>query len=103
MLSEIAFEQGEVSAAASVERAITNSLELTSRLLGMIIQHHEVRSTSILVSTDYLRLRSSILAALKPYPDAARAVSTALANLESEAAKEISERKAPLLLEASPG
>ncbi len=31
MLSEMAFEQGELNAATSVERAITNSLELTSK------------------------------------------------------------------------
>ena len=46
LLSEMAFEAGEISAATTVERAITSSLELTSRLLGMIIQRHDVRSTS---------------------------------------------------------
>ena len=32
--AEMAFEQGELHAATSVERAITASLELTSKLLG---------------------------------------------------------------------
>ena len=34
LLSEMAFEEGELHAATSNERAITSSLELTGRLLG---------------------------------------------------------------------
>lgn len=102
MLSEMCFAEGELHAATGVERAITQSLELTSKLLGAIISHHEIRSTSILISPDYLRLRQAIITALKPFPDAARAVGAALAELESEAAKGISESKRPILLEANP-
>jgi hypothetical protein len=102
LLSELAFEQGEISAATSVERAITQSLELTSRLLGMIVQRHDVRSTSILISGDYLALRAAIIGALKPYPEASRAVGAALAQLELEAAQTITESGKPLLLEAAP-
>ena len=102
VLSEMCFEAGELHAAARTERAITGSLELTSKLLGMIIQRHDVRSTSILISADYLKLRHTIIGALKPYPEAARAVGAALATLETEAAKDISESKKPILLEASP-
>ena len=53
MLSEMAFEQGELCAATCVERAITNSLELTSKLLGMIVGR--TSTTNILISSDYLR------------------------------------------------
>ncbi len=102
MLSEMSFQAGEVQAATGIERAITSSLELTAKLLGELVTRHEVRSTSILISHDYLKLRQSIIAALKPYPDAARCVSRALAELETQAAQDISERKTPLLLEASP-
>ena len=58
-------------AATSVERAITSSLELISKLLGMIIHRHDVRSTSILVSSDYLRLRQVITTALRAARDVA--------------------------------
>jgi hypothetical protein len=61
-----------------------------------------VRSTSILISADYLHLRQTIVAALKPYPEAARAVGHALAELELAAAKDITESGKPLLLESSP-
>jgi hypothetical protein len=102
MLSEMAFEEREVNAATTVERAITNSLELTSKLLGQLVTHHQVTHTGILISADYLKLRQAIITALRPFPEAAKAVGAALAQLETEAAKEISEAKAPLLLEAAP-
>jgi hypothetical protein len=102
MLSEMCFEQGELHAATAVEARISASLELTSKLLGMIVQHHSTTHTDILISSDYLALRAAIIAALKPFPDASRAVATALGTLEIKAAKDIAERKTPLLLEANP-
>ena len=92
--------QPDVPAATSVERAITNSLELTSKLLGMIVGR--TSTTNILISSDYLQLRGAIVAALKPFPEASRAVGTALAELELEAAADIASSEKPLLLEASP-
>jgi hypothetical protein len=102
LLSEAAFEQGEVHAATSVERAITASLELTSKLLGVLVQRTHTTSTSVLISADYLVLRAAIVRALRPFPEASAAVGRALAELELSAAKDISERKTPLLLEATP-
>lgn len=101
MLSEMAFEEGEVHAATGIERAITSSLELTSKLLGMIVNQHHTTHTSILISSDYLTLRAAIVRALRPYPEAAQAVGSALAELEVAAAKDITD-KPPLLLEANP-
>jgi hypothetical protein len=54
MLSEMAFEEGELHAATAIERAITSSLELTSKLLGMIVQRSHTTSTSVLISADYI-------------------------------------------------
>jgi hypothetical protein len=102
LLSEMAFAEQELHAATNIERAITSSLELTSRLLGQLVTQHHVTHTNILVSTDYLKLRASILNALKPFPDAARAVGAALHALEAEAATDIATSKKPLMLEASP-
>jgi hypothetical protein len=66
------------------------------------VTRHEVRSTSILVSADYITLRQAIVQALRPFPEAARAVGNALHALESRAAEEIKADAAkgrPLLLE----
>jgi hypothetical protein len=99
--AEQALELGDPKAAVSVERGITANLELVAKLLGQLVQHHEVRSTSILVSPDYIALRHAIVKALQPFPDAARAVGAALHALESRAAAEITEAaKQPLMIEA---
>jgi hypothetical protein len=100
LISELCFEAGELGAAVSTEKAITGSLELTSKLLGMIVGR--TQTTNILISADYLRLRGAIVKALRPYPDAARAVGAALAELELAAATDIAEAGKPLLLESSP-
>ena len=55
------------------------------------MQHHEVRRTSLPISADYLTLRQAIVEAVRPYPDAARAVAAALAAFELSAAEEIKE------------
>jgi hypothetical protein len=39
----------------AVEGAITSNLTLVAKLLGQLIQHHDVRHTSILINPDYLR------------------------------------------------
>jgi hypothetical protein len=45
-----------------------------------------------LLSADYIRVRTAIVAALKPHPAAALAVSRALAALEREGAAEVTQR-----------
>jgi hypothetical protein len=98
--AEQALELGDPKAAVSVERGITANLELVAKLLGQLVQQHEVRSTSILVSPDYIALRHAIVKALQPFPEAARAVGAALHVLESKAATDITEASKPLLIEA---
>jgi hypothetical protein len=99
---ELSMEAGEFGRCVSAERAITENLSLVAKLLGQLVQHHQVTHTSFLVSTDYVLLRQALIEALRPFPDALRAVSTKLAKLEQETAEEIRESKKSLLLEASP-
>jgi hypothetical protein len=87
--SELAASLGDVRGCVAAESAITSNLALVGRLLGMIVQRHDVRSTSILISADYLALRQAIVQALRPYPQAAAAVGAALARLETAAADSI--------------
>lgn len=98
--SDLALELGDAGGAVAAERAIISNLELVAKLLGSIVQRHEVTRTSILISADYLQLRQSLIAALRPYPEAARAVGAALHGIEVDAAKDITERKQPLVLQA---
>jgi hypothetical protein len=98
--AEASLDMGDTKAAVAVERCIVSNLELTAKLLGQLIQHHDVRHTSILVSPDYLELRGAIVSALRPFPQAAKAVGQALHALEAKAANEISEKAQPKLIEA---
>jgi hypothetical protein len=97
--SELALELGDVRSAVAVESAITTNLTLVAKLLGQLVQRHEVTRTNVLISADYLQLRSVLMRALVPYPDAACAVGNALHGLEADAAKDITERKQPLVIE----
>jgi hypothetical protein len=102
MLSQLCFEQGELHAAVSVEKAITASLELTSKLVGMLVTRHSVTHNTLLISTDYLALRACIMQALRKHPAAAQDVARALAELEASAAQDITDAKKPIMIEASP-
>lgn len=101
---EMAVDFGDIKAAISAEGAITSNLALVGKLLGMIVQRHDVRSTSLLISADYLAVRQAIVSALRPFPEAAQAVGAALHRLESEAATVIAQRagKAPVTIDAVP-
>jgi hypothetical protein len=102
-LAALATDLGDVRGAVSTESAITASLALTARLLGQLVQVHDVRHSSILLTPDYLRLRQALVAALRPFPEAARAVGAALHAIESEAATDITtaagKGRAPVLIE----
>jgi len=88
--SEAAAEMGDTRGAIAAESAILSNLVVVGKLLGQLVQHHSVTHSSLLISPDYLRLRSVLVDALRPYPDAARTVSAALHRLESDAARDIS-------------
>jgi hypothetical protein len=99
-LAELASELGDVRAAVAAQQAITGNLTFIAKLLGQLVNVHDVRHTSILLSPDYLRLRAVLLQALRPYPEAARAVGSALHALESDAATAIEAAgKTPLVIE----
>jgi hypothetical protein len=88
----MAVDYGDIRGAVSAESAITANLGLVGRLLGMIVQRHDVRSTSILISSDYLAMRQAIIDAVRPFPAAALAIADALHRLETDAASAITAR-----------
>jgi hypothetical protein len=90
--ADMALELGSVHVAVAAEGRITESLRLTAQLTDQLVQHHDVRHINVLVSEDYLRLRSVLVAALKPYPEAMAAVGRALHELDAKAAEAIKAR-----------
>jgi hypothetical protein len=77
-------------------------LELTSKLVGMLVTRHSVTHANILISADYVLLRATIASALRAHPEAARDVAQALAELEASAAEDMTDSKRPIMIEAQP-
>lgn len=104
--ADMAMEWGDVKGSITAEGAILANLGMVGKLLGQLVQVHDVRHMNLLISPDYLRLRSTLIDALRPYPEAARAVGAALHRLESDAAKDITaaSRKpaAPIVIDHVP-
>lgn len=100
---ELAVSTGDAGAAIRGEAAITNNLQLVSKLLGALVNVHETRHQHILTHPDYLRLREVLLRALAPFPEARIAVGRALAGIETQAAEDITTKgSAPRVIEAKP-
>jgi hypothetical protein len=89
--AELALELGDVRASVAAEGGITQNLSLVGKLLGQLVQRHDVRHSSVLLSPDYLRLRQVLTTTLRAFPAAAAAVSAALFAMESDAAKDITD------------
>jgi hypothetical protein len=80
-------EAGEFDLVARLSNTIHRNIELTGRYLGMFAQHHVATSVNITVSEDYLRLRHALIMALRPFPEARRAVAAELHRIEGEIAQ----------------
>jgi hypothetical protein len=107
--ADTAMEWGDIKGSVAAEGAIAGNYTLVAKLLGQLVQVHDVRHTNLLVSPDYLKLRTALVDALRPFPEAGRAVAAALHRLESDAATDISAaastgraRPEPILIEHEP-
>src|SRR5262245_44159362 len=109
---DAAEEVGDNFAAQRAVSQLHTNLETTAKLLGELGVGSVQHTTNILVAPQYLSLRVALVEALRPFPEAARAVSQALHRIESAAAAEIAEgpkfatgpaiRPQPPLIEAKP-
>lgn len=85
MMQDQAIEAGEAAVVAMLSAQINKTFKLTGDLLGQFISHQHQTNISILVSPQYLELRTALLRALMPFPDARRAVAAALHQIEGTA------------------
>jgi hypothetical protein len=79
-------EQFQVASAISAQ--VHRNLELVGKYLGEFAVHHVTANVSMLISPEYLELRSTLLRALQPYPEARAAVVEAIHRLEAKAAQQ---------------
>jgi hypothetical protein len=81
-IEEKAEETGDLRTALMGIRELVRILELTAKLVGELDERPQV---NVLVAPEWLAVRSVLLEALRPYPDARQAVAARLAALEPSA------------------
>lgn len=72
-------EAGELRTALSAIREARGNLELLAKLSGELQQEGTV---NLHLSPEYLEVRTAILVAVEPYPEAAQAISRAMLGIE---------------------
>ena len=90
-----ALEAANHSIVAQLAAQIHRNLQLVGQYLGEFLRHDVHTSVNIVLRPEYLQLRSVLMQALKPFPDARRAVSAAIHELETRAASQ------PMMIEGS--
>jgi hypothetical protein len=81
-LLDTAEQCGDLKAAATIHGRILDSVGMVARLLGEISTHSSTTVNQLLVAPEYLTLRAGLIRALRPFPDARRAVAAVLRELE---------------------
>lgn len=69
-----AVDVGDDRAAAALAGRLHEGLSLSARLTGELMPAAGTTIQNIVISQDYIRLRTDLLNALRPFPEAARAV-----------------------------
>jgi hypothetical protein len=95
----------DLGAIARLSSQIHQNLELTGKYLGEFARVTTQTQISLLVTPEYLKLRSALLRALWPFPEARQAVAAVLHEIEGVAAQEPApngQDKAPVMIEAQP-
>ena len=85
---DVAEECRDGTMLARIAGQLHNNLELTGKLLGDLSSGHG-SVTNILIAPQYLEMRVELVNALRPFPEAARAVASVLHQIESKAADAI--------------
>jgi hypothetical protein len=84
---DVALESEQFGLVAQLSSQIHRNLELVGKLLDQFVSHSVHTTISLLVTPEYLELRSALLRALGPHPEAKRAVAMVLHGIESSAAQ----------------
>lgn len=82
-LMDVAEQQGDYRAAATIGSQIVKNMEVTARLLGDIRTGTVNVTANLLVADEYHGLRTAIMRALRSHPEARADVAAALKQLES--------------------
>jgi hypothetical protein len=92
---DVAEEYRDGNMLARVAGQLHTNLELTGKLLGTLTSGHG-SVTNILIAPQYVTMRVDLVNALRPFPEAARAVAAVLHQVETKAAADIAADKREL-------
>jgi hypothetical protein len=95
----------DLSVIARLSAQIHQNLELVGKYLGEFAKVSVQTNISLLVTSEYLKLRSALLQALWPFPEAKYAVAAVLHDIEGAAAQEPvanGHDKVPAVIDAQP-
>ncbi len=84
-LADDAEDLKDIGNAARVHGQLTRNLELTGKLLGDLQTGNQTITQNILIAPQYHTMRTEMIRALRPYPDAQRAVVAVLQAMEAPA------------------
>jgi len=87
LVQDSALEAGDRREVAYIADVVHRNVKLTGVYLGEFARHEVKTSINILISSEYLELRSDLMRALTPFPEARRAVAAALHRVEARAAE----------------
>jgi len=85
---DVAEEAGDGNMLSRIAGQLHNNLEITGKLLGDLSSGH-MTVNNVLIMPAYVELRVSLVNALRPFPEAARAVAAVLHQVEGKAADDI--------------
>lgn len=85
VLSDQAEEVGDLRAAAQLQGRLTANLELGAKLVGELRTAGVTVTQNILMNPQWNELRATLIRALRPFPDARKAVTQVLQTVESQA------------------
>jgi hypothetical protein len=87
---------GAVDPVVRLSNTIHRNIELTGRYLNVFATHHVSTNINLMLSEDYLRLRQALVMALRPFPEARRAVAETLHHIEGQLAQKMLEQAGKL-------
>ena len=88
-LLDQAEEDNDINAATRVHGRLNENLKLTGQLVGELNSRAPHVVNNVLILPQYLELRTSLVRALQPFPEASQAVAQVLRTIETDGAKEI--------------
>jgi hypothetical protein len=104
LMQDMSIELADADMVGRMSAQIHRNLELVGKYLGEFASRSVQTNVSLLITPEYLTLRSALVQALRPFPDARAAVAAVLHRIEGDAAQRGSQAAPhmPPMIDATP-